>query len=43
MNDQRGQLSHGESGCITGCLGILSFVVLFLSIVGALTVASWVF
>ena len=34
---------EGESGCITGCLGILFFLVLFLSIIGALTVASWVF
>ena len=36
-------MNEQQSGCVTGCLGILSFLVLFLSIIGALTVAEWVF
>ena len=39
QNEQRGAMA----GCVSGCLGLLSFVVLFLTIIGALTVAEWVF
>jgi hypothetical protein len=39
VNDQ----TPGGSCVVTGCLTVLSMVVLFLSIIGTLTVASWVF